>query len=246
MISGLKNFLQNRFISRYEQLVRTAGRPLAKNIYDLITHIEENIYENGRQSKDPRSEKAKVLRETKFLPKIILRIESFNKFVIWLSKKTKIDLSHLLHIGTVRDFRSIKTTVLQDVLNQTIADSEQIQVEDEDRLDDSEAEDENDPEVDAVSSSSQASTKPDETTENSNVAEPACSNTSNHSSNTIIELPETDEPANAEVILKNLAVINEKSKRKRMSKNDDSEVKDLPKRKRNKAMAKINKKPVKK
>lgn len=40
-----------------------------------------------------KQEPDKVIRETKFLPKLVLRIETFNKYVIYLGKKTKFDLA---------------------------------------------------------------------------------------------------------------------------------------------------------
>lgn len=89
----------------FDQLVRAGGRSLSHKVYCMISYVEE------------KQVPEKVLRETKFLPKLVLRIETFNKYVMHLGKKTKTDLVGYLHIGRVRYFR-IKD--LQDVLDQTM------------------------------------------------------------------------------------------------------------------------------
>lgn len=85
--------------------MRAAGRSLSQKVYHMISYIEE------------KQKPEKVIREAKFLPKLVLRIETFNKYVIHLGKKTKFDLSTFIHIGRVRYFR-IKD--LQDVLDRTM------------------------------------------------------------------------------------------------------------------------------
>lgn len=105
------------------------GKPLPSNIYALITYIESNILEESSKKKiNPQAEKAKVLRETKFIPKIVLCIENFNKHVIMLAKKTNDRLANLLHYGTVRDFR-IKTSDLKAAIDRTLSHSSQIDAE---------------------------------------------------------------------------------------------------------------------
>ncbi|KAL1398799.1 hypothetical protein pipiens_008679 [Culex pipiens pipiens] len=98
-------------------LVIKSSKPLAEKIYLLFPHIEENILgqseEGGgddedaprKSTTDAKRNREKVLRQTKLIPKVVFRIETFNKFVLLLSKKTKKDLTYLLHLGTVRDFR---------------------------------------------------------------------------------------------------------------------------------------------
>lgn len=106
------------------------GKPLPSNVYALITYIESNILEETTKKKiNPQAEKAKVLRETKFIPKIVLCIENFNKHVILLAKKTNDRLANFLHFGTVRDFR-IKTSDLKAAIDRTLSHSSQIETED--------------------------------------------------------------------------------------------------------------------
>ncbi|XP_055381041.1 uncharacterized protein LOC129611763 [Condylostylus longicornis] len=119
---------------KYDQVVRLAGKPLASRIYALIINIDEKILyslDEKKNKKNPTADGAKVLRETKHLPKLILRMETFNKYVMFLSKKTGNDITHFLHIGTVRDFR-IQTKNLKDAIHESLDHSSQI----EDLLDD--------------------------------------------------------------------------------------------------------------
>lgn len=113
---------------RFDQLVRAAGRSLSHKVYCMITYVEEN------------QKPEKVIRETKFLPKLVLRIETFNKYVIYFGKKTKFDLSNYIHIGRVRYFR-IKH--LQDVLDQTMESAGNALDVDESNLDEQEQDNDN-------------------------------------------------------------------------------------------------------
>lgn len=79
----------------------------------------------------PQAERAKVLRETRLIPKVILAIENFNKHIILLSKKAKTNdrLANYLHFGAVRDF-NIKSGDLMAVIERTYSHSSQIEVSD--------------------------------------------------------------------------------------------------------------------
>ncbi|XP_073845314.1 Fanconi anemia complementation group I [Musca autumnalis] len=121
---GMKVSIQG---TKFDSLLHVVGKPLPTNIYALITYIESNILEDKAKKKsNPQADKAKVLRETKFIPKIILCIENFNKHVILLAKKTNDRLANYLHFGTVRDFR-IKTSDLKAAIDRTLSHSSQIE-----------------------------------------------------------------------------------------------------------------------
>lgn len=108
--------------TKFDQLVQTIGKKLPLKIYSMITYIENSIFdrenanENNGKKNDAKNQKARVMRDTKNIPKLIKNIENFNKFVISLSKKTEHDLNKCLHIGTVRDFR-IKTKELREAID---------------------------------------------------------------------------------------------------------------------------------
>lgn len=114
------------WLASFDELVRALGKSLPLKIYGLISYIEKNVFDNNEeadQQSTGQGNKAKVIRETRAIPKLIMRIENFNKFVICLGQKTKSpDLSKRLHLGTVRDFR-IKTSELKDAINRTIEEA---------------------------------------------------------------------------------------------------------------------------
>lgn len=121
--------------SRFEQLLRNIGKPLPANIYQLISYVEFNILDDQAKQpatkRKPQAERAKVLRETRLIPKVILAIENFNKHIILLSKKDKTNdrLANYLHFGAVRDF-NIKSGDLMAVIERTYSHSSQIEVSD--------------------------------------------------------------------------------------------------------------------
>lgn len=122
--------------SRFDELVRGLGKPLPLKIYGLISYIEKNVFDkdDDADQHSGQGNKAKVMRETRAIPKLIMRIENFNKFVICLDKKSNSqELSKRLHSGTVRDFR-IKTDELKDAINRTF--EEAASDVDENQLDD--------------------------------------------------------------------------------------------------------------
>lgn len=130
--------------SKYDLLIKAIGKPLPIRVYRLISYIEDNIElesdevpgtaksaaaKRGKK-KNPRLEKAKIVRDTKNIPKLILRIENFHKFVTSLGPKTKHDLSKLLHLGTVRDFR-IRASDLREAVERSLQESQALDVDDE-------------------------------------------------------------------------------------------------------------------
>lgn len=60
---------------------------------------------------------ARVLRETKAIPNLIFAIEQYEKFLIRLSKRSKVNLMQHMKLSTSRDFK-IKGNVLDMVLQE--------------------------------------------------------------------------------------------------------------------------------
>lgn len=91
---------------RFVPLVKLAGRPLAKNVYQLITHIEENQKTKSKSKiVDSYAQRSKVLKETKVIPRVIYELEQFFKNILLLGKKTKIPLEEYVNCSITRDFR---------------------------------------------------------------------------------------------------------------------------------------------
>lgn len=110
------------------------GKQLPSNIYELINYIEANAIDEEAQQhlkkRKVQAERAKVLRETRMIPKVIMVIEDFNKHIILLSKKAKAQnrLTDYLHFGTMRDF-DIKSTDLKAAIERSISDGRNIAVD---------------------------------------------------------------------------------------------------------------------
>ncbi|TRY87249.1 hypothetical protein DNTS_031752 [Danionella cerebrum] len=67
---------------------------------------------------------AKVLRETKAIPNLIFNVEQYEKFLILLSKKSKVNLMQYMKLSTSRDFR-INTATLDAALQEQEVDKSQ-------------------------------------------------------------------------------------------------------------------------
>ncbi|KAJ4441625.1 hypothetical protein ANN_11481 [Periplaneta americana] len=92
--------------AKFEMVVKLAGKYLSPHVYNLISHIEANQKKKRTKKEvDPLLMKSKVLRETRYIPKLVFEMEQFEKCVIELSKKSKVDLMNYVKLSTHRDFR---------------------------------------------------------------------------------------------------------------------------------------------
>ncbi|KAH8389032.1 hypothetical protein KR200_011962 [Drosophila serrata] len=127
--------VENIRSTKFELLLRDVGKQLPANVYELITYIEANTLDEEAQQhikkRKVQAERAKILRETRLIPKVIMVIEDFNKHIILLSKKTKTQnrLTDYLHLGTMRDF-DIKSTDLKAAIERSLSDGRNISEED--------------------------------------------------------------------------------------------------------------------
>uniref|UniRef100_A0A1A9WN60 Fanconi anemia group I protein n=1 Tax=Glossina brevipalpis TaxID=37001 RepID=A0A1A9WN60_9MUSC len=113
---------------------------------EVSLHGTNNVSEEEKKRKlNPQFDKAKVLRETRLLPKVVLCIENFNKNIVYLAKKTNVRLANFVHFGIVRDFR-LKTSDVKATIDRTLSHSSQI--EDADMSEDSNETDVNEEEND--------------------------------------------------------------------------------------------------
>ncbi|KAH0548377.1 Fanconi anemia group I protein [Cotesia glomerata] len=88
---------------RFSQIVELAGKGLKTTFYNLITYMEEN--QNAGRKADGQALRNKVLKETKFIPKVVYEVEQFQKEILALSKKTGIHLESHIKLSITRDFR---------------------------------------------------------------------------------------------------------------------------------------------
>ncbi|XP_074693851.1 Fanconi anemia group I protein [Strix aluco] len=114
---------------RLEKLVKLSGSHLTPQCYSFITYVQ-NIHseslsfaeEKKRKKKEDEAATistvmAKVLRDTKPIPNLIFAIEQYEKFLIHLSKKSKVNLMQYMKLSTSRDFR-INASMLDSALQE--------------------------------------------------------------------------------------------------------------------------------
>ncbi|EAT42968.1 AAEL005539-PA [Aedes aegypti] len=211
-------------------LVIKSSKPLAVRIYNLFPFIEENILGQTeapdsdddaidkaklKNAQNAKKNREKVLRQTKLIPKLVFRIETFNKFVLLLSKKTKKDLTYLLHIGTVRDFR-IKEPALVEAINKACDNGPGVAGSEFGDLADLEVQEEED---------DMSLLRPTESSLMGDALGAEESQLNEQESNT-----EISDVGDENQALKNLALLNERSKRKSRKKRSSGEGEEEPKR----------------
>ncbi|AWP08669.1 putative Fanconi anemia group I protein isoform 2 [Scophthalmus maximus] len=105
--------------SRVEKLVKLSGSHLTPQCYSFITYAQGGEF-SGVGADDKKKKKrieanvaasTKLLRETKTIPDLIFSIEQYEKYLITLSKKSKVNLMQYMKLSTSRDFRIIATTL---------------------------------------------------------------------------------------------------------------------------------------
>ncbi|XP_047451678.1 Fanconi anemia group I protein isoform X2 [Mugil cephalus] len=98
---------------RFEKLVKLSGSHLTPQCYSFITYAQNGEMSDGgaddkkkkRRAEANTAASAKLLRETKAIPNLIFSIEQYEKYLITLSKKSKVNLMQYMKLSTSRDFR---------------------------------------------------------------------------------------------------------------------------------------------
>ncbi|XP_018519642.1 LOW QUALITY PROTEIN: Fanconi anemia group I protein [Lates calcarifer] len=97
--------------ARFEKLVKLSGSHLTPQCYSFITYVQSAEFSGGDDKKKKKRNEvnaaasAKLLRETKAIPDLIFSIEQYEKYLITLSKKSKVNLMQYMKLSTSRDFR---------------------------------------------------------------------------------------------------------------------------------------------
>ncbi|XP_052773916.1 Fanconi anemia group I protein-like [Mya arenaria] len=112
---------------RFEKLVKLSGSNLTQHCYAIITYIQATESEKvqhaapdkGKKKKDgkkaaPPAGKGSMLKQTRTIPNLVFAIEQYERFLIQLSKKAKVNLMEHMKHSTSRDFR-INPSVLARV-----------------------------------------------------------------------------------------------------------------------------------
>ncbi|XP_014667582.1 PREDICTED: Fanconi anemia group I protein-like isoform X2 [Priapulus caudatus] len=124
---------------RYEKLVRLSGTNLTKNVYPMINYIQTVRLESIQQkaAKPEKAGKKKggvgeaggaaksvVLKESHTIPNLIYAIEQYERYLIQLSKKSKVNLMEHMKASTARDFRIDASAVQAALEDQSDDDDE--------------------------------------------------------------------------------------------------------------------------
>ncbi|XP_053437640.1 Fanconi anemia group I protein [Nycticebus coucang] len=106
-----------------EKLVKLSGSHLTPLCYSFISYVQNKNSQGPKHTGEKKKEKtaivatamARVLRETKPIPNLIFAIEQYEKYLIHLSKRSRVNLMQHIKLSTSRDFK-IKGNILDLVL----------------------------------------------------------------------------------------------------------------------------------
>uniref|UniRef100_A0A8B9WGC6 FA complementation group I n=1 Tax=Bos mutus grunniens TaxID=30521 RepID=A0A8B9WGC6_BOSMU len=113
-----------------EKLVKLSGSHLTPLCYSFISYVQNkhsrSLKCTGEKEKTAAGPTAiaRALRETKPIPNLIFAIEQYEKFLIHLSKRSKVNLMKHIKLSTSRDFK-IKGNILDVVLRQEEDENEE-------------------------------------------------------------------------------------------------------------------------
>uniref|UniRef100_A0A0A9GLQ7 FANCI solenoid 4 domain-containing protein n=1 Tax=Arundo donax TaxID=35708 RepID=A0A0A9GLQ7_ARUDO len=93
-----KGYTQSIPDLKFQKLVEVTCRMLTALLYDFVSSIQQN------QQTSKKGTLAKIRRESKCIPDLIFQIEDYEKYLIQLSKLTKLNLLRYAKRSVARDF----------------------------------------------------------------------------------------------------------------------------------------------
>ncbi|XP_031386408.1 Fanconi anemia group I protein isoform X1 [Punica granatum] len=90
---------------KFEKLVELTCKQLTVPLYSFMADMQKEQQENGNLNKGMMG---KIKRENKFIPDLIFQIEDYEKYLIRLSKVTKVNLLRYAKRSTARDFKILE------------------------------------------------------------------------------------------------------------------------------------------
>ncbi|KAK4296808.1 hypothetical protein Pmani_030728 [Petrolisthes manimaculis] len=139
----LKNNTQ--ISDKLEKVVHNSAMMISKPVYPMITYIESTQRQIGKKKQSTLT--ARAIKESKLIPSLIYSIEQYEKHLITLSRKSKVNLMQAMKLSTARDFR-IMPNALLDVLEQENQEeennAEENENENESHVSDQDSEDDED------------------------------------------------------------------------------------------------------
>lgn len=118
-----------RMTIKFEKLVKLTGTHLTQQAYAMITYMQasqsmadesmQNKMKRGKTNRQHTVQKIRAIKESKMIPNLIYAIEQYERYLIQLSKKSKVtNLMEHFKLSTSRDFR-INGATLEAALHET-------------------------------------------------------------------------------------------------------------------------------
>lgn len=92
--------------TRFQKLVELTCKHLTFQLYNFVAEMQKEQQENANRSRMV----GKIKRENRCIPELIFHIEDYEKYLIRLSKVTKVNLLRHAKRSTSRDFKIIEAT----------------------------------------------------------------------------------------------------------------------------------------
>lgn len=96
---------------KFEKVVHMSGQLVTAPIYPTITYIEGAQRQVERKTEG--SLKARAIKEYKLIPSLIFSIEQYEKHLITLSRRSKVNLMQAMKLSTSRDFRIVPNAIVE-------------------------------------------------------------------------------------------------------------------------------------
>ncbi|XP_046850469.1 Fanconi anemia group I protein-like isoform X2 [Xenia sp. Carnegie-2017] len=115
-----------RVTPSFEKLVKCSGLQLSSHVYAFLTYVQATEQERNGKDKNRTGSitKGRVLKEMRSVPNLIYSLEQYERYLIQLSKKSKVNLMDHFKRSTARDFR-INGATLDAALREESTDEEE-------------------------------------------------------------------------------------------------------------------------
>ena len=91
-----------RLSEKFERLVHLSCESLTDPTYKFLNYIEDMRSKNTNKK---ASHFQTAVKESKLIPSLVYSIEKYEKLILQLSKKSKVDLHKNMKLSTLRDFK---------------------------------------------------------------------------------------------------------------------------------------------
>ena len=114
----------------FEKMVKRSGTQLSQHVYAFLTYVQTAEQETRGKEKAKTVTKVRVLKEMKSVPNLIYAVEQYERYLIQLTKKSKINFMENFKRSTSRDFR-INCATLDAALREESSEDEDTTKENE-------------------------------------------------------------------------------------------------------------------